>query len=75
MGPNNRLGAVNDGLIKVTYRSAIAGMVNREPIIPAHNGIAKHKINVNILFFLSRAKNLISRVIFFVGFFVGFFIP
>lgn len=45
-GPNNRFGAVNTGLMRVRYRTSIAGMVNHEPMTPANNGIAKHSINV-----------------------------
>ncbi len=46
-GPNNRLGAVNAGLIRVRYRPSIAGIVNHEPMTPASTGIAKQRSKVN----------------------------
>lgn len=45
-GPNTRFGAVNDGLIIVAYRSPMAGVVNRDPITPANNGISRHNNKV-----------------------------
>lgn len=35
-GANNQLGGVNGGFSKVTYHVEIAGVVNMEPMRPAH---------------------------------------
>ena len=73
-GPNNRLGATNDGLSNVVYRPPIAGRVNHDPMTPANSGIAKHIINVKILFFWNQTKKDFRVVVFFVGVTITFLI-
>jgi hypothetical protein len=44
-GPNTQLGGLKEGLFKVLYQESTDSAVNKPPIAPTDNGIARQMIN------------------------------